>query len=470
MNAALLLMTLLVGSYRVEDFHYYDENLQSRGLPIVNKIYVDSPNDKKEFFEALDKVRGVERFKEFKTPELDGVLVFLDDKKATLDALNKLGKKYKAYPVIIFDGIECTTSGEIIVGVQPSVNLVDFNRRLNSIAEGNFRVEEIRPKQYVVTVDSISNPSNNLILANLLANDSAWNRYAMVGWIPLDGYVKANAFVETPAISHLGEWRNFKIMIDVFNPDIVIRTDLLPQMGQSLVPFPFGGEVWFDPAPPEIIEQKNTKGKTVTVNFRFRQLQYGTFMFQPIQVTYERNGELQTVRTNTCQYNIRSVIQNTDIDDIQSRTSDGLDLVILKPVAVPKTENPLKSTYFFIKMGIGFICFSTALFFMVGALITLKKTATDWFVETEEDRLWNELRYCDASDSHEYYMLVSRKLNDVLTNLHGVSLFTVDEVLCTKNFKNLVNELSKVYQQEVFLDPELLRGFVKQVCKDRRYK
>ena len=467
---ALLAVALLAGSYNTEDFHYYDSTLQSRGLPIVNKIYIETPKDKKEFYASLDKIAGVERFKEFQSPELSGVLVFLENKKATLEALNKLSEKHKAYPVVVFDGIECTTYGEIIVEVQPSVNINDFTKRLNSIADGDFRVRHLEARTYHIVVNGLSNPSNILILANLLAKDNVWTRNAMVNWIPLDGYVKANAVVETPSVSHLGEWRNFKLTIDVFNPDIVVRTDLLPQMGQSLLPFPFGGEVWFDPALPEIVEQKTTRGKTLTVNFRFRQLQYGNFIFQPIAVTYERNGELRQVKTNTCQYSILSVIKNTEIDDIQPRTSDGLTLAMLNPVGFPKADNPLKSTYFFIKLGIGFICFSTALFFLVGALVTLKKAATDWFVETEEDRLWNDLRSCESLDAHEYYLLVSRKLNELLIKLYGVSLFTVDATLCTKKFKHLVDELGKVYQKTAVLNPESLRDFVKQVCRDRRYK
>jgi hypothetical protein len=304
----------------------------------------------------------------------------------------------------------------------------------------------------------------------LLAKDTFWTQAALVNWIPLDGYVRANAAVETPAISHLGEWRTFKLTVDVFNPDIVIRTDLLPQLGQSLLPFPFAGEVWFDPFPPEITEVKTTSGKRVTVNFRFRQVQYGNFAFQPIIVSYEKDGELRTVKTNVCQYSIRSVIIGTDIDDIQPRTSDGLDLIILKPVGFPKTENPAKAMYMYIKFGVGFICFSTAAIFLVGALVSLKNTAVGWFTETEENKLWKDLLWCRAVPDRNYYLVVAQYLNKLLVGVYGVSLYSVNRSGCTEVFKELLKELDKLYQPVADYDGSKLRELVRQFCRNRKYQ
>jgi hypothetical protein len=473
MNVLLLMTAMLIGTtYRAEDFHYYSASLQSRGLPLVNKIYVEVPTkNKKDFFELIDKLK-VERFKDFQNNELNGVLLFCKDKKDTLDTLNSLtDKKYRAFPVVMFDGIEATTTGEIAVQVHPSVNIEDFTKRLNAIADGKFKVIEIKQKVYLVTVEELNNPSNVLILSNLLAKDTAWNSLAMTVWVPVDGYVRANTSVETQATSQLGDMRNFKVTIDVFNPDIKIRTDLLPQLGQGLLPFPFAGETWFDSSPPTITEVKTNRGKTVTIDYPFRQLQYGNFVFQPIIISYEKNGELQTVKTNTCQYVVRSVIAGTNVDDIQPRTNDGLDLVVLIPVEFPKGENT-NQIFYYMKVGSSALCFGIAAMLLAGALVNFTRSVSNWYADDEEDVLWKDLsRYGpNTNTTREYYLSVSHRLNKLLTTAYSVSLFAVNPAECTQNFKNLADELGKIYQPEAVLNYESLRGFVVQFCKDRKYK
>lgn len=475
MNVLMLLTSLLIGStYNGEDFHYYETNLQSRGLPIVNKIFVDVPGkDKKAFFELVDKLK-VERFKEFNNGEISGILLFTENKQTTMEVLNTLAdNKFNAYPVIIFDGIECTSNGDIAVQVHPSVNQEDFTKRLNSIADGKFKVSRISQKMFNVRVEELNNPSNILILANLLAKDTVWNVYALVNWVPLEGYVKANTSIESGAVSQLGEMRNFKITLDVFGRDVKIRTDMLPQLGQGLLPFPYAGEIWFDPAPPSITETNTNRGKTVTINYPYRQLQYGNFVFHPIIVSYERKGELKTIKTDTCQYNVRSVIAGTDIDDIQPRTDNGLDLMMLKPVGFPKSEDPMKSAYFYAKVAVSSLCFGIAAFFLIGTVLAVKSSLSGWMHEDEEGRLWNSLKSLRAPSEHlypaPYYGTVSRYVNKIL-NEAGTSLYSVNLAECTANFRNLVGELDKLYQQDPVWNVESLKDFVKQVCKDRRFK
>lgn len=472
MNVLLLMTAMLIGTtYRAEDFHYYSASLQSRGLPLVNKIYVEVPTkDKKDFFELVDKLK-VERFKEFQNDELNGVLLFCKDKKDTLNTLNSLtDKKYRAFPVVMFDGIEVTTTGAVAVQVHPSVNIEDFTKRLNAIADGKFKVSEIKQKVYLVTVEELNNPSNVLVLSNLLAKDTAWNSLVMTAWVPVDGYVKTNASVETLATSQLGEMRTFKVTVDVFDPNINVRTDLLPQLGQGLLPFPFAGEVWFDPSPPTITEVKTNRGKTVTINYPFRQLQYGNFVFQPIVISYEKNGELQTVKTNTCQYMVRSVIAGTDIDDIQPRTYDGLDLLVLRPVGFPKQDDPMKLIYYYLKIGTSSVCFGIAAMLLAMGLSALKHDVSRWYASDSKDSLWRDLAVCKADTARNYYVIVSQHLNKLLTEGYGASLYSVNRGECTSNFQNLVNELDKLYQPEAAYNYESLKDFVKQFCKSRRYK
>lgn len=468
---------MLIGtSYRAEDFHYYDDGLQARGLLITNKIYV-KPDNKKEFLKFTDSLKTLERFKDIHTDDLNGLLLFFNNRSDTLEALNKcIEKGYSAYPVVIFEGIECVITNEIIVSVHPSVNRDDFINRLNKVADAKFTiVQEVKPRVYLIRVDELKNPSNILILANLIAKDSFWTKSAMVAWVPLDGFVKAFASVETSATSHLGEMRNFKLTINVFDPDINTRTDLLPQLGQSLVPFPFAGEIWFDSFPPEIIETVSGRKKTITVNYPFRQLQYGNYIFQPIVISYEKNGELFTTQTNLCQYVVRSVIAGTDIDDIQPRTNDGLDLLILQPVGLPKTENPMKIAYWYAKVGSSTIFFGIAAVLLFGSTLSLKNRVVSWLRSDGEGKLWRELRHNmyfsgKNTEVRDYYLSISHTLNLVLTEYFGVSLYSVNLSECNDNFVKLVEELNKVYQQYTVLNPQYLLGLLKIFIRVSNYK
>jgi hypothetical protein len=468
---ALLIAAMLVGTtYRAEDFHYYDTNLQPRGLQLINKVYVEvAQQDKRDFITLIDKHKNVERFKEFDNGELRGYVIFLNgNKRDTVDFLNSLSEKYRAFPVVLFDGIECTTRGEIAVQVRPSVNIDDYTKRLNAIADGKFNINQLKQKLYMVSVDELKNPSNILILSNLLAKDSAWVEYALIAWVPLDGYVKANMAVETGANSQLGEMRNLKLTVDVFDPDIKVRTDLFPQLGQGFQPFPFAGDVWFDPSPPKITETKTIKGKQVVAEFNFRQLQYGNFIFQPVVVSYERNGELKTVKTSSCQYSIRSVIQGTDVDDIQPRPTDKLDFMILQPVGFPKREDPNKVLYSYAKVGISTFCFGLAAIFIASALASFKQGAAKWFRADENDIPWKAMEACRGT-GQPYYQAIAVYVNKVL-NLYGASLYSVNLSECTSNFRNLVGELDKLYQPNPTWNHESLRDFVHKLYKDLRYK
>src|SRR5581483_7278214 len=245
MGVLLTLVAMSVGMvYHPEDFHYYNEFSQGRGLERINKLYIDfKQGDKERFLKLSSKIKKLERFQEIKTEDLNGLLLFFNNTKDTIDVLNELlSKSYSVAPVVLYEGIECTHSNEVIVGLQPSINEPDFLNRLKRLANGNFKLTKLSPQVYKVGVDSLTNPSNALILANVIAKDNAWVKYAMIAWHPLDGYIKATASVETGSVTHLGELRKLKIVLTVFDPTINIRSDLLPQMGQGLTPFPFSGE------------------------------------------------------------------------------------------------------------------------------------------------------------------------------------------------------------------------------------
>lgn len=480
MNTFILLAAMSLGAeHQLEDFHYYNESAQSAGLPLVNKIYVDLPNkdDKGNFLVfASSNLKHMIGFKEIKSDGLNGLILTFKETRDVVPALNTC-TDYPAYPIVLFDGIECTHTNEIVVSVQPSVNKENFLKRLQKVANGTFRVDEIKPKTYLVQIDSLRNPSNALILANLIAKDSFWVRHARVSWIPLNGYVKATASVETPAASSLGQRRNFKIEINVMDPEIKVKTDLLPQMGQAVMPLPFSGENWLDVFPVEIQEINFERSKKIIVTYPFRYLQFGFFYFQPVTISYERNGQLRTVKTENYRYASSSLINGaigSEIVDIQEMPNDKIELGVVEPVEVPQLSNATKQTYQKFKIAGGATCFGLGSLFLVGALLSFKRKLSGWLAKTDESEAWSELRQSmhDNKDLGKgNYLMISKKLNVVMNEAFGVSLYSVNLKDCNRNFRDLVNELNKIYEEEAtaVLDGVALRKFIRTFCKERNY-
>jgi hypothetical protein len=486
MNALLILASFFVGTtYSAEDFHYYDEGLQAKGVLVINKVYVGVPNakDRKEFVKFAGELKDLERFKEIEADELNGIILFFKNKIATINGLNKcLAKGHMASPVAVYEGIECTALDGIIINMQPSVNKDDYIERLNMVADGDFKIvkEEVSKtgeKYYVLVVKNLKVPSNILILANLIAKDAFWTKSAKVVWVPLDGYVKATASVVTPATSHLGQGRNLKVVVEVFDSEVKVRTDLIPQLGQGLVPFPNVGELWFDSAPPQITESQQNSRKTITITYPFRQIYFGSFAFQPIVISYERNGKLLTTNTNTCEYNIRSVIEGTHIEDIQPRGSDGLNLSITK-LDLPVMSDTDLYFYKYLKS------FIAVLLGLGGALLASYcfSKCQSWlmwmFQEDESDKLWSDLKecrhlHCLTGQWRESYLTISNRLNKVLVGVFGVSLYSISVEECNDNFKKIIAELNKLYESNEWAEGLDVCGLTSNLvtfCKQREYK
>lgn len=461
-------------SYKFDDFHVYDESLKLHGLPLTQKLFVLLPSEEeKRLFLLFGK--KLPNMVEFATvaiginKELKGYTLLFEDRTSTLKALNDCLKEgYKVYPVVIYDDIEMAVPNEILVTVHSSVRKSDYLKRLNKVAEGKFELHEIEPKTFLLSVKDLINPSNILVLSNLISQDRFWVKSAMPAFIPLNGYVVARASIETPSFTHLGQERVLRIDIDVFDPKINVKLDLLPQMGPTFAPFPNAGDDWIDIKPPVIKETKTSKKRTISVEYPFRYLQHGNFVFQPISVPYEKNGQIMQARTNVCRYITKSVIMGAQIEDLQPESySTNLIQGPLTP-PIKSTDEYLDDVKMVVPAALACIGGVLLLFWFANLLPILAGMLSR---DPKED-VWDDLDACLDLDFDNWavdYGLVSSRLNKVLVRHFNVSLHALSPELCNNNFGKLLGELNKLYMQHIEADSEVLIHALTKFCYERKY-
>ena len=464
-------------SYKTEDFHVYDDSLKLHGLPLVKKLFVLLPTEEeKNLFLIFGK--KLPKMVEFTTvtigvnKELKGYVLLFEDRAATFKSLNNCLKEgYNVYPVVIYDDVEMAVPNEIIIKVHTSVRRSDYLRRLGKVAEGKFDLHEIEPKSFHLTIKELINPSNVLVLSNLISKDSFWVKYAMPVFIPLNGYVCATASIETPSYTNLGQERILKISIDVFDPKVNVKLDLLPQMGATFAPFPNAGENWIDIKTPVISETKTNTKRNITVSYPFRYLQHGNFVFQPIAVPYEKNGQIMQARTDVCKFVAKSVIMGADIDDLQSE-SYLASLNQVPPIMPAKSDEYLGVVLADAKLVVPAVLACTGGVLLLFWFTSLLPVLTGMFNNDPKKTLWDDLDACLDLDFDNWvfdYTLVSSRLNKVLVQDFNVSLYSLSPELCNDNFSKLLGELNKLYRQHVEADPEVLNHALTKFCYERKY-
>jgi hypothetical protein len=465
--------------FSLEDFHIYDEKHNLHGLPLTQKIYVSAPSDeeKRLFIKFGEKLPGFTEFsviangmnKDFK-----GLVLLFDERGNALKALNTCLKEgYRAFPVVIYDDVEMIVPNQVVVSIRPSTRKSDYFKRLNKVAEGKFEITEIDNKTFSITAKEIVNPSNILVLSNLISQDTFWVSWALPAFVPLNGYIWATATIETPSYTNLGQERILKVDISVFDPKIVVKLDLLPQMGPSLYPFPNAGENWLDVKPPQITETVTATKRVISISYPFRYLQFGNFVFQPIAISYEKNGKLMQIGTNTCRFVTKSVIFGTNIEDLQPE-SYSPNLAMLPAVKPVQTQKE----YLGVLAGDAKLIV-TGSFGVVGGVLVLFWAAsllpmlTSIFNNNPGEHLWEQLDACLdldlEEDWHHAYTAISSSLNAVLVRDFGVSLYSLTPEHCTANFSELLAELNKLYMCEEHVEPDfsVLEHSLIEFCRKR---
>lgn len=476
MNAFVLLTALAVsGNFNTDDFHYMKDQ-QVVALPLTNKLYFETDqNNADDLYETLKPKDLERRFK--------GLVLTFENKEEALKALNKISQDQiyngQAHPVVKYNTIEVAVLDYLIVELHPTVKKEDYLNRLNSVADAKFELVDVsigplpRKPFKLIKVKDIKNPTNILALVDLVTRDTFWVKSAKPRFLPLYDYVTASLSVETPSQTDLGHRRVAKLVIDVYDPKIVVRTDLLPMMGQgNFRPFPYTGDVWLDTEPSKITETKDGDKRTITVEYPFKYLQLGTFAFEPVKVPYEQDGILRETSSKTSTFVISSVINDTDIEDVQPVLNDckmSTQTAWVSP-KFPGAQNDMGLMMILALVGV----FGTA---FIGAAVI------PWLTNERKPKIisvWDEMKDVvlpkniarpDLPETpwEEWYADAANAVDNVLIEEFGTSLHSLVSEDCNDNFKRLLAEFNNLYIPNEKHNAGNLNACILKFYKDRKY-
>lgn len=456
--------------YEMAHFHYYDEQHKLHGVPLQNSIFVEGPVTK-EFADGLKKNPGVESASVVKSVDKQGVMLFTKSKRETLEVLNELVRNYKAYPVVMWEGVESIPLPEVVLQTTSPVTELLLRRRLNSL--GKFTIDSItnlEGNNYSIVFKDTKIPSNILVLANIVAQDTAWVKWCRPNFQPLIGKIAASMYVTTPAKTHLGEMRQLNVVVDVYVPGIKLRTDLLPIMPAIQ---PFVDDIWLDANPPTVKEKKGLHKTTYIITYKFRFCRPGIVEFTRFGLAYEEGQQAKTVMVDMTRFHTSSVLN--DIDDIQLITQNNL----LTEVKLPETIVPKKLSYLNL-IGLSLL--------FLGGIVALGKVGglaggigRNWWLLLREsrskERLWKDLQkmswYLDDKDWKDGknglpgYHQVSKQMALVLATFFDIHTPVSADSCVNLEVATIFKELEKLYQENAIPDINVLSKAMRLFCKNR---
>jgi len=426
--------------YRAEDFHYYDENRQVHPLPMLPKILVSF--DDKERFKKF--TRHMLEISEIEPYEENTVIVHCWFENYVLGLLNRFHLAgFECSPIVMFDNLESTPGKWILFEPKPSVSKPSLYAKISQVSTkftirpANKRVFRLRPDARLT--------KNILVLANLLASDSFWFKWARVDFEPLYDPIVASLSVITPAVTDLGEERKLRITVDIYDPRVKLRTDLLPQIGHgNFMPIPISNNLWIDSDSVEIKEIHKGLKTTYVIDYPFKVLGLGDFFFHRFNLFYELDGELKSIRVNEVDFEISSVIEGTDISALQL-TKD--DLVLNHSLVLPHVQDVSETRYLALAfLGLGILGLGLLFWLFYEKL----KLANQQLVRKYKARLERRMKWhqvlnisCDPTGSLDWRQTYASVYRRLIT-LIGVENINPD----------LNEELNKLYQKDV--EPNIL--------------
>ena len=456
--------------YDGKHFMYHNEQGVPTAVTLTNKVFIEirSDDEKKALNNAIEEFypKSVE---EFAIDELAGVLCEFYYRVDTLDFLNKFPfftKNRNYYPVVIWEGTEAIALQEIRFKTRSFIPSKQIKNRLNKIT--NLKLEAFPTSERDVSLSWLYHTNTYLnvyMLANLVSSDSAWFEWCSPVFRPLNGYISAHAYVTSPANTNLGEERVLNIVVQVYGNAIKIREDLQPH---SFRPWPTPKEHWFDAGPRTIKKSVGKYKTTYIISYPFRHLDLGGMMFPDLFVTYEEGPQrIENLRIDNVHYYISSIIEGTDIDDIQPIEKMGTT-PLFELFELDDTQIKLLTylTYFgafFCLSGLVFCSFPVIAY--LGERRRKKKAAQK--IALRNSKAWKELivvwaKMSDSSvafDWRESYLDVYSKFKKVLAVQYSMDTSTIS----SKDFKGtIVNsilvELEKVFQKAPKLGTKEVSG------------
>ena len=446
--------------YEAENFYTYNnEHIQ---VPLFcQKVFV--PDIDKNVEAYLSKIQSDYKFDKLKIKGMDwfeydkrkfvnleegtnGWVVNTKSKNDLFKLMKMLSNDKIFYlPVVSWEGMDCIPTSTLIVKAKPFVT--EGMLRLRLAESSKLKLMNINKKEdlWYLTVSDINLPPNILVVANMLAEDTAWFDWARVKFKTIYEPVSGYMFVTSPASLNLGYDKQLEIVINVLDPNLKVRMDLLPKIGQSFWPMPQKDEVWYDIGQTTITEEKTSEKTVIRMVTPFKYLNYGAISIPSMQIAYESGKEKNFCTIDGILWNTQSIIQATEINDIQ---------VIPKKEILMAPEPGVFSKVLLPWQILGLCCMGlSAVIFLiiccVAAISHFNDFSKNRMIKLQNRYYWDELlKAPKASDNwRTAYAYTTLKLAKVLDVFYGIKIPISSDEVGDNRLHNILVELEKLYQQ-----------------------
>lgn len=310
--------------FDIRDFYVYDETNLMQRLKLVPKIVVNFlkqlPDEEEIAF--LNKFPSAGHLKD-STQSHRYILEFpsVVSEQSLMDILTEINSSLVAegIPVVLIDNIEAVAEG-IVVKTHTPLTPEMVGKRLKRF--GEFSIRQVAPEghAWVFIIDEVKPPLHLYPLINLIKSD-AWVKNVRPKFRYLHQAIVSTLEV-IPISGTVDETRTVRLFIRVFDPEIKIRTDLLPQFGEGkFVPSPMPSPLFFFPsvgAREPSQEFSDARGKVFSFQWRFRLFAPGEWTIPPQIIPYERKGEQFTVSFPQVPFVVTSLVGSLAINDMPS--------------------------------------------------------------------------------------------------------------------------------------------------------
>lgn len=306
--------------YEMENFYYYDQSGKMQPLPLQKKILLPSTLAAKIWLAEAKSQFKVSDYHEHKSETTKGYIAVVKDNRDAFNIMAELREKKIPYqPIVKYDTMECVPLDIIRFIPHTAVTENTLKKRLKQAYGLEYSRLRKVGNQYRIDGVSKCNPPNVLALSNLMAEDTAWFKNVVVMFRPINSPVEAFLTTTSPG-ADLSFRRDVKLTIKVYHEKAGVRKDLLPKLGQGgWVPAEGApkDEVWYDFEEPVVTEYSDNGVTTIELTYRFKFLHNRPFSVPGIHVVYELNGKEHTAPTSPVIFQTSSLIEDTNIDDIQ---------------------------------------------------------------------------------------------------------------------------------------------------------
>lgn len=313
-----------VTRFDVRDFYFYDKTNLMQRLILAPKIMVNFlkqlPDE--DIMAFLNKFPLARQQKD-PTQSFRYVLAFPASISAQslMDTLMEINGSdiAEGIPVVLIDNVEAIAEGFVVESRTPLAPVM-LGAHLKKI--GKFSIRQVAPEGHgwFFIVDEIKPPLHIYPLINLIHNDP-WVKSAYLKFQYLHPAIVSTLEV-SPVSGTVDETRTVTLFVRVFDPEIKVLTNLLPNFGEGkFQPNPMPPLLFFFPAVGKREESKelsDARGRIFSLQWRFRLFTPGEWTIPAQVIHYERKGEQLTITSVPVPFVVTSLIGSLAINDMPS--------------------------------------------------------------------------------------------------------------------------------------------------------